>query len=724
MLTRSAERRASVERAAHILSLTFLHAHSASLETSDERFLAHPHFGDPVPHPRTMTSPRVTSSLDELCINTVRALAMDAVQKAESGHPGAPMALAPLAYLLYTRHLKHNPADPEWPDRDRLVLSNGHASMLLYASLHMSGYGVSVDEIRNFRQWGSITPGQPEHGLTPGIETTTGPLGQGFANAVGMAAAEAHLAAVFNREGHSIIDHHTWFICGDGDLMEGVSHEAASFAGHFGLGKLIGFYDDNRITIDGSTDLTFSDDSARRFEAYGWHVQRVDDVNDLEALDAAITAARAETTRPSLIVVRTVIGYGSPNRAGTAKAHGEALGVEEVKRSKESLGWTSTEPFTVPNEAVAHWRRGNEALAFANDAWRRSLIAYAKSHPIDAKELGRRLQGELPGGWQQAIPSFNAENGSVATRASSGVVLNALAAKIPELIGGSADLSGSNLTIIKDSPIFGAKNHAGRNIHFGVREHGMGGIMNGMALHGGVIPYGGTFLVFSDYMRPSIRLAALMHQRVIYVFTHDSIGLGEDGPTHQPVEHLTALRTIPNVTVIRPGDSSEVAEAWRTALLHKTGPVALVLTRQKVAFIDRAHRGAAGELARGGYVLDAGARRAQPDLVLMATGSEVGLALEAQKRIEEGGKSVRVVSMPSHELFLQQPAEYQASVLPEGVRRIAIEAAHPMSWQRFLRPGDVMIGIDHFGASAPYQRLYTEYGITVDAVVAASQNVG
>ncbi|HZI29096.1 MAG TPA: transketolase, partial [Gemmatimonadaceae bacterium] len=606
-----------------------------------------------------MTSPRVTSSLDELCINTVRALAMDAVQKAESGHPGAPMALAPLAYLLYTRHLKHNPADPEWPDRDRLVLSNGHASMLLYASLHMSGYGVSVDEIRNFRQWGSITPGHPEHGLTPGIETTTGPLGQGFANAVGMAAAEAHLAAVFNREGHSIIDHHTWFICGDGDLMEGVSHEAASFAGHFGLGKLIGFYDDNRITIDGSTDLTFSDDSARRFEAYGWHVQRVDDVNDLEALDAAITAARAETTRPSLIVVRTVIGYGSPNRAGTAKAHGEALGVEEVKRSKESLGWTSTEPFTVPNEAVAHWRRGNEALAFANDAWRRSLIAYAKSHPIDAKELGRRLQGELPGGWQQAIPSFNAENGSVATRASSGVVLNALAAKIPELIGGSADLSGSNLTIIKDSPIFSARNHAGRNIHFGVREHGMGGIMNGMALHGGVIPYGGTFLVFSDYMRPSIRLAALMHQRVIYVFTHDSIGLGEDGPTHQPVEHLTALRTIPNVTVIRPGDSSEVAEAWRTALLHKTGPVALVLTRQKVAFIDRAHRGAAGELARGGYVLDAGARRAQPDLVLMATGSEVGLALEAQKRIEEGGKSVRVVSMPSHELFLQQPAEYQ-----------------------------------------------------------------
>jgi len=647
---------------------------------------------------------------------------MDAVQKAESGHPGAPMALAPLAYLLYTRHLKHNPADPDWPDRDRLVLSNGHASMLLYASLHLSGYALPLDEIRNFRQWGSLTPGHPEHGLTPGIETTTGPLGQGFANAVGMAAAEAHLAAVFNREGHPIIDHHTWFICGDGDLMEGISHEVASFAGHFGLGKLIGFYDDNRITIDGATDLTFSDDSARRFEGYGWHVQRVADMNDLDALESAIAEARAETSRPSLIIVRTVIGYGSPNRAGTAKAHGEALGVEEVARSKERLGWTATEPFTVPAEAVAHWRRGNEALAFANDAWRRALIAYARAYPTEAKELGRRLQRELPGGWQQAIPTFSAENGSVATRASSGVVLNALAAKVPELIGGSADLSGSNLTIIKDSPTFSAANHAGRNIHFGVREHGMAGIMNGMALHGGVIPYGGTFLVFSDYMRPAIRLAALMHQRVIYVFTHDSIGLGEDGPTHQPVEHLTALRTIPNVTVIRPGDAGEVAEAWRAALLHRTGPVALVLTRQKVALIDRSTRGTASGLAKGGYVLDAGSKPASPEVVLIASGSEVGLALEAQRRIEESGRPVRVVSMPSHEFFLKQPAEYQASVLPERVRRIAIEAAHPMSWQRFMRPGDVMIGIDHFGASAPYQRLYTEYGITVDAVVAAANS--
>lgn len=664
----------------------------------------------------------VSSSLDELCINTVRALAMDAVQKAGSGHPGAPMALAPLAYLLYTRHLKHNPADPEWPDRDRLVLSNGHASMLLYASLHLSGYALSLDEIRNFRQWGSLTPGHPEHDLTPGIETTTGPLGQGFANAVGMAVAEAHLSAVFNRQGHPIIDHQTWFICSDGDLMEGISHEAASFAGHFGLGKLIGFYDDNRITIDGATDLTFSDDSARRFEGYGWHVQRVADVNDLDALESAIAQARAETARPSLIIVRTVIGYGSPNRAGTAKAHGEALGVEEVARSRERLGWTATEPFTVPAEAVAHWRRGNEALAFANDAWRRALIAYAKAYPTDAKELGRRLQGELPGDWQQALPGFSAESGSVATRASSGMVLNALAARVPELIGGSADLSGSNLTIIKDSPTFSAANHAGRNIHFGVREHGMAGIMNGMALHGGVIPYGGTFLIFSDYMRPAIRLAALMRQRVIYVFTHDSIGLGEDGPTHQPVEHLTALRTIPNMTVIRPGDASEAAEAWRAALLHKTGPVALVLTRQKVAYIDRAHRGAASELARGGYVLDAGSKPSAPDLILIASGSEVGLALEAQKRLEGIGRATRVVSMPSHEFFLKQAAEYQGSVLPEGVRRIAIEAAHPMSWQRFMRTGDIMIGIDHFGASAPYLQLYSEYGITVDAVVAAASS--
>jgi transketolase len=536
-----------------------------------------------------------------------------------------------------------------------------------------------------------------------------------------MAVAEAHLAATFNREGHTVVDHHTWFICSDGDLMEGISHEAASFAGHFGLGKLIGFYDDNRISIDGSTDLTLSDDAAKRFAAYGWHVQRVADVNDLDAIEAAIAAARNETSRPSLVIVRSEIGYGSPNRQGTAKAHGEALGVDEVALSKERLGWEATEPFTVPEEAVAHWRRGNEALAFTNDAWRRSLIAFAKAHPTEAMELGRRLQNDLPGGWRQAIPEFTPENGNVATRAASGTVLNAIAGRIPDLFGGSADLAGSNLTTIKDSPVFSTANHAGRNVPFGVREHAMASMMNGMALHGGVIPYGGTFLVFSDYMRPAIRLAALMHQRVIYVFTHDSIGLGEDGPTHQPVEHLTALRTIPNVTVIRPGDANEVAEAWRTALLHKGGPVALVLTRQKVPLIDRTNRGAARELARGGYVLAEGSKPT-PDLVLMATGSELGLALDAQARIgKELGLSARVVSMPSHELFLAQPDEYRAGVLPAGVRRIAIEAAHPMSWHRFLAPGDAMVGIDHFGASAPYQRVYQEFGITVDHVVALAK---
>lgn len=663
----------------------------------------------------------VVPSLDDLCINTVRALAMDAVQQAESGHPGAPMALAPLAYLLYTRHLRHDPADPAWPDRDRFVLSNGHASMLLYAALHLSGYALPLEEIRNFRQWGSITPGHPEHGLTPGVETTTGPLGQGFANAVGMAAAEAHLAARFNRDGHRVVDHHTWFVCSDGDLMEGISHEAASFAGHFGLGKLIGFYDDNRISIDGSTDLTLSDDAARRFEAYGWQVQRVADVNDLDAVDAAIAAARGEAARPSLIIVRTEIGYGSPNRQGTARAHGEPLGREEVALAKERLGWTAAEPFTVPAEAMAHWRRGNAERAAAHDAWRRALVAYAKAFPAEAMELGRRLQGELPGGWQQALPAFTAANGNVATRAASGVVLNAIAARVPELLGGSADLSGSNLTIIKDATVFSAANPAGRNVHFGVREHGMASMMNGMALHGSVIPYGGTFLVFADYMRPAIRLAALMHQRVIYVFTHDSIGLGEDGPTHQPVEQLTALRTIPGVTVIRPADANEVAEAWRAALLHRGGPVALVLTRQKVPLIDRSGRGPAAGLARGAYVLAEGTRP-EPDLVLIASGSEVGLALEAQERIaRELGIAARVVSMPCHEYFLQQDAGYQRAVLPEGVRRIAIEAAHPMSWHRFLAPGDAMLGIDRFGASAPWQRLYAEYGLTVDAIVAQAR---
>lgn len=668
----------------------------------------------------TLSADATTTSLDVLCINTVRTLAMDAVQAAESGHPGAPMALAPLAYALYTRHMRHNPADPAWPNRDRFVLSNGHASMLLYATLHLSGYDLSLEEIKRFRQWGSKTPGHPEWGHTAGVETTTGPLGQGLANAVGMAAAEAHLAARFNREGHTIIDHHTWFIAGDGCLMEGISHEAASFAGHFKLGKLIGFYDDNRISIDGATDLTLSDDAAKRFEAYGWQVLHVADGNDLAAIDTAVAAARADTTRPSLIITRTHIGYGSPNRQDSAKAHGEPLGTAEIALTKQAYGWTWTEPFHVPEEALAHWRAQAARGAATHEAWRRQVIAYTKAHPADAMEFGRRMQGDLPGGWQQAIPTFTADNGNIASRNASGIVLNALAAKVPELIGGSADLSGSNLTVIKDADRFTAATPAGRNVHFGVREHAMGAIMNGMQLHGGVIAYGGTFLVFADYMRPAIRLAALMKQRVIYVFTHDSIGLGEDGPTHQPVEHLTALRCIPNLTVIRPADANETAEAWRIALSHRTGPVALVLTRQKLALFDRsgAH-GQASELARGGYVLAPAAHA--PQVVLLASGSEVSLAMTAQGQLRASGIEAQVVSMPSHELFLQQPAAYRDQVLPPGIPRVAVEAAHSMSWQRIVGDRGAVIGIDTFGASAPFQRLYQEYGLTAERVTDAAR---
>jgi transketolase len=666
------------------------------------------------------TTATTATTLDSLCINTIRTLAMDAVQKAESGHPGAPMGLAPLAYALFTRHMRHNPADPTWPNRDRFVLSNGHASMLLYASLFLSGYDLTLDDLKQFRQWESRTPGHPEHGYTPGVETTTGPLGQGFGNAVGMAVAEAHLAAAFNHPGHDIVDHHTWFICSDGDLMEGISHEAASFAGHFKLGKLIGFYDDNHITIDGSTDLTFSDDVAQRFSAYGWHVSRVADVNDLDALDRAIEAARAEA-RPSLVIVRTHIGFGSPNRQDSAKAHGEPLGKDEVALTKQRLGWPTLEPFFVPDEALAHFRRAREKGEADQDDWRRALIAYSKAFPDEAKEFGRRLRGDLPGGWQAAIPTFTNENGNVATRASSGIVLNALAARIPELVGGSADLSTSNLTTIKDAPRFTPENYAGRNVAFGIREHGMAAILNGVSLHGGLIPYGATFLIFSDYMRPSVRLAAFMHRQVIYVYTHDSIGLGEDGPTHQPIEQLSSLRAIPNMTVIRPGDANEVAEAWRAALLHRTGPVALVLTRQKVPLIDRAGRGEASGLARGGYVL-AEAHGAPPRVVLMASGSEVQIVLDAQQRLQsEFGIPTRVVSMPCHEFFLAQPNDYQTMVLPRDAKRIAVEAAHPMSWQRFVGTDGAVVGLERFGASAPYQRIYQELGLTVDRVVAIAK---
>ena len=648
--------------------------------------------------------------LDQLCINTIRTLAMDAVQQADSGHPGTPMALAPLAYVLWQQHLRYNPANPEWPDRDRFILSAGHACMLLYSVLYLTGYDLTLEEIKQFRQWGSRTPGHSEHGVTPGVEATTGPLGQGTGNAVGMAIAEAQLAALFNRPGHSVVDHNTYFLASDGDLMEGISHEACSLAGHLKLGKLIGFYDDNRITIDGSTDLAFSDDTAKRFESYGWHVQRIADGNDLDAIDDAITQAKRVTDRPSLIIVRTHIAWGSPHKQDTADAHGAPLGVDEVKATKQNLGWPSLEPFYVPDEALAHWRRARTRGTRLEADWRKKWDAYRAAHPDLAAELERRIAGRLPAGWDAALPVFGPKDAQ-ATRAASGKVLNALAAKLPELIGGSADLTGSNNTEIKGGD-------AGRNFHYGVREHAMGAVLNGITLHRGFMPFGGTFLIFSDYMRPSIRLAALTRLKPIYVFTHDSIGLGEDGPTHQPIEQLATLRAIPNMTVIRPSDPTEVVEAWRAAITHRDGPVALVLTRQKVPVVDRAKYAPAAGLHRGGYVL---ADSPNPDIVFMATGSEVELILGAYEKLKADGRRPRAVSMPCLEYFAKQSQDYRSSVFPPGVPRIAVEAAAPQSWYRWVGESGVIMGIERFGESAPYQRIYKEFGLTVDGVVAEAR---
>ena len=651
--------------------------------------------------------------LDQLCINTVRALAMDAVQKADSGHPGTAMALAPLALVLWQRHLRYNPANPDWLDRDRFFLSAGHACILLYSLLYLTGYDLSLDDIKQFRQWGSRTPGHPERGMTPGVEATTGPLGQGVGNAVGMAIAEAQLAALFNRTGHSIIDHRTYFLASDGDLMEGVSHEACSLAGHLKLGRLIGFYDDNRITIDGSTDLAFSDNTARRFESYGWHVQRIANGNDLDAIDAAIERAKRVTERPSLIIVRTHIAWGSPHKQDTAEAHGAPLGVDEVRATKQNLGWPSLEPFFVPEEALEQWRTAKTRGAQLEAGWKKTWDVYCSAHPDLAAELERRSAGRLPAGWDAALPVF-VPTDAQATRAASGKVLNAIAANLPELIGGSADLTGSNNTEIKGGGVFTATVRVGRNFHFGVREHVMGATLNGIALHGGFIPFGGTFLIFSDYMRPAIRLAALTGLKPIYVFTHDSIGLGEDGPTHQPIEQLAALRAIPNMTVIRPSDATEVVEAWRAAITHRNGPVALVLTRQKVAVVDRTKYAAAAGLHQGGYVL---ADSQRPDVVLMATGSEVELILGAYEKLKAEGRRPRAVSMPCLEYFAEQPQDYRDAVLPPGVPRVAVEAAAPQSWYRWVGEHGAIIGLERFGASAPYQRIYQELGLTVDRVV-------
>jgi transketolase len=660
-------------------------------------------------------------SIDQLCINAIRVLAMDAVQKADSGHPGTPMALAPLAYVLWTRHLRYNPKNPDWIDRDRFVLSAGHASMLLYSVFYLTGYDLSLEDIKQFRQWESRTPGHPEYGYTPGVETTTGPLGQGFGNSVGMAIAEAQLSGIFNRPDHEIIDHHTYFIASDGDIMEGISHEVSSYAGHLKLGKLIGFYDDNHITIEGNTNLTFSDDVAKRFEAYHWHVQRVEDANDLDALDNAITAAKEVKDRASLIIVRSHIGFGSPNKHDTAEAHGSPLGVDEIKLTKEALGYPSLEPFYVAPEALAHWRKMSERGAQLEQEWQEKYTAFKSAFGADAAELERRLKGALLDGWEDLIPTFTAENGNVASRAASGVVLNAIAGKVPELVGGSADLASSTNTIVKGAPSLEPDNHTGRNFHFGIREHGMGAIMSGISLHGGFIPYGATFLIFSDYMRPAIRLAAIMNRHLIYVYTHDSIGLGEDGPTHQPIEQLSTLRAIPDFTLIRPADASETAEAWRVALKHN-GPVALVLTRQKLGFIDRSKYAPASGVAKGAYVL-ADSPGGAPQVVLMSSGSEVALILDAQQRLEVEGIRTRVVSMPSHELFAAQSDEYRDSILPVGVKRISIEASQPMSWQRWVGCDGVALGLNRFGASAPYKEIYEHLGITAAKVVETAKKL-
>jgi transketolase len=665
---------------------------------------------------------RDQTALDQLSINTIRTLAMDGVQRANSGHPGMPMGAAAMAYVLWTRFMKHSPAHPDWPDRDRFVLSAGHGSMLLYSLLHLTGYDVTLDDLRSFRQWGSRTPGHPERGCPSGVEVTTGPLGQGVANSVGMAIAERHMAAQFNRSGHTIVDHHTYAIVSDGDLMEGIASEAASLAGHFRLGKLIYLYDDNDISIEGSTDLTFTEDVAERFSAYGWHVQRVDG-DELEAVASAIEESRQETQKPSLIVARTHIGYGSPNKQDSAAAHGSPLGVEEVRLTKERLGWPLEPDFHVPDEALAHFRqavtRGEEEEA----EWRARLESYASAYPQQAERWKRLIAGNLPSDWDSQVPDFSVADDPIATRAASGKILNGLARGVPELIGGSADLAPSNNTLLVDAGDLNAENPGGRNLRFGVREHAMAAIANGMAAHGGLRPYVATFLVFSDYMRPAIRLAAMMGLPVVFVFTHDSIAVGEDGPTHQPIEQLMSLREVPNLTVIRPSDATETREAWRVALLNSDGPTALVLTRQKLPVLDRASLTSEEGLRKGGYVLWQ-SRHQATDLILIATGSEVSVALQAGEELAAQGVGVRVVSMPSWELFDRQPAGYRESVLSADVRaRIAVEAGITMGWEHYVGLDGDVVGMEGFGASAPGQDVLSKFGFTVKEVVARARGL-
>jgi transketolase len=657
----------------------------------------------------------MTDELQTRAINTIRFLSADAVQQANSGHPGLPMGAAVMAYTLWTRHLRHNPRNPKWPGRDRFVLSGGHGSMLLYSLLHLTGYDLPLDEIKNFRQFDSKTPGHPEYGLTPGVEVTTGPLGQGFGQGVGMAIAATHLAATFNQPGHEIIQSYIYGIVTDGDLMEGVSSEAASLAGHLGLGRLIYLYDDNHVSIDGSTDLAFTEDRAERFQAYHWHVQTVEDGNDVEVIDAAIRAAKADP-RPSLICVRTIIGFGAPKKQGTAKAHGEPLGDEELNAAKENLGWPLEPRFLIPGEVLEFYREAIDKGRERETDWNMRFDAYTRIHPALGAELDRRLKGGLPEGWDQDLPIFPVDEKGMATRVSSGKVLNALSAKLPELMGGSADLTPSNNTKFEEAGDFQKDNPMGRYLRFGVREHAMGAALNGINLFGGLIAYGGTFLIFSDYMKPAIRIAAISEVGSIFVFTHDSVGLGEDGPTHQPIEHLMALRAVPNLTVIRPADANEVAEAWKFAIAHRDGPVALALTRQNLPTLAETNQ---GKLNKGAYVLrDFGEN---PQLILIASGSEVSLIYGAAEKLFEEGIAVRVVSFPSWNLFEKQDEAYRESVLPKSITaRLVVEAGATLGWDRYAKS---VLGLDHYGASAPYKDIFKNFGFTVENVVARAKEL-
>ncbi len=666
--------------------------------------------------PQEEKNQAVPQELQERAINTLRFLSADMIQQANSGHPGLPMGCAAIAFTIWTRHLHHNPLNPLWADRDRFILSGGHGSALLYSLLHLTGYDLPMEELKKFRQWKSKTPGHPEYGLTAGVEVTTGPLGQGFSNGVGMAIAERHLAAEFNEPGQVVVDHYVYAIVTDGDLMEGITGEAASLAGHLKLGRLIYFYDDNHISIDGPTDIAFTEDRTARFAAYGWHVQQVQDGNDVEAIDAAIRAAQADP-RPSLIACRTHIGFGLPTRQDTNKAHGEPPGDVELNGAKDRLGWPKEPRFFIPEEVLSFFRTAVERGRQLEQQWQARMENYALCFPQKHAELKRRLEGRLPAGWEQSLPVFPADAKGLATRVASGKVLNALASQLPELLGGSADLAPSTKTWLEGTSPFEPATPAGRNFHFGVREHAMGAVVNGMAVHGGLIPFGATFLTFADYMRAPIRLSAMSHYPSIWVFTHDSIGVGEDGPTHQPVEHLATLRAVPGLVVLRPADANETAAAWKAAVERRDGPTLLALTRQNVPTLDRKGLAPAQRLEHGAYVL-ADMGEAAPQVILMASGSEVGLILQAGEQLASQGVNVRLVSFPSWELFASQPDDYRESVLPRAIKaRLAVEAGVPQGWEKWVGDGGAVLGIDWYGASAPFEKVYAEYGFTVENVV-------